>query len=320
MSQPASPGLEPTLALPLGRSAISRDAGARARRGHLDALLREDRTAVVVVAAPHVRTLGLEALDLRPSAEFDGRQGEWFYLGSDEDRAYVAFASSDAEREMAEGEWSSLRDAGHLLSDAQAGLATSAVALASWRSHHTHCPRCGAATVLVESGWAARCESDGSMHYPRTDPAVIMAIRDGHDRLLLARSAAWPINRRSVLAGFVEAGEGLEQAVRREVAEEVGIDVGDLTYRGAQPWPFPASLMIAFHGWVEGAPLNRIPGPPPRPDGVEITHAEWFTRQELAQAVAGGAIGLPMRTSIARVLIEDWYGGPIAEPEPEPES
>lgn len=309
--------MNPDLALPLGRSAVPRDADARSRPGHLEQLLADPATAVLVVRAPHVRTAGPDALDLRSPLELAGRAGEWFYLGRDDDRAYVGFAPADVPGvpgadPSTEPGWTSLRDAGHRLSDAEAGLATSAVALASWRRTHTRCPRCGAATVLVESGWAARCENDGSLHYPRTDPAVIMTVRDGLDRLLLARSAAWPERRRSVLAGFVEAGEGLEQAVRREVAEEVGVDVGRLAYRAAQPWPFPGSLMIAFHGWVDGA--DGEPGPTPRPDGVEITHADWFTREELAAVVASGEIGLPMRTSIARVLIEDWFGGPITEP------
>ncbi|WP_328587583.1 NAD(+) diphosphatase [Serinibacter arcticus] len=159
--------------------------------------------------------------------------------------------------------WGSLRDAGHLLGDAEAGLATSAVALSAWRRTHTHCPRCGAPTVLVEAGWAARCDRDGSTHYPRTDPAVIMAISDGADRLLLAHAAAWPERRRSVLAGFVEAGEGLEQAVRREVEEEVGLDVGPLAYAGGQPWPFPGRSWSASTAASSARTASRGPNRAP---------------------------------------------------------
>lgn len=299
------------LPLPLGRSAISRDAERRTQECLVASLLEEPSTRVLEVAAPHVRVTGPDALDLRPAAELRDEPGEWFYLGRDEEHSYLAFAPASpprVERGATPPGWASLRDAGHLLSDAEAGLATAAVALSAWRRGHTHCPRCGAPTVLAESGWSARCERDSSTHYPRTDPAVIMTVRDGQDRLLLAHSAAWPERRRSVLAGFVEAGEGLEQAVRREVAEEVGIEVDELAYLGAQPWPFPGSLMVAFHGWVaDGAT------PTPRPDGVEILRADFFTRDDLARAVASGEVVLPMRTSIARVLIESWYGGPVGD-------
>lgn len=274
-------------------------------------LLDEAATRVLVVAAPHVRVTAPDALDLRPAAEVRDAPGEWFYLGRDAEHSYLALAPASPpqiERGTTPPGWASLRDAGHLLSDGEAGLATAAVALSAWRRGHRHCPRCGTATVLTESGWSARCERDGSTHYPRTDPAVIMSVRDGQDRLLLAHSAAWPERRRSVLAGFVEAGEGLEQAVRREVAEEVGIEVDALAYLGAQPWPFPGSLMVAFHGWVaDGA------SPQPRPDGVEILRADFFTRDDLARAVGSGEVVLPMRTSIARVLIESWFGGPVGD-------
>ncbi|GMA32126.1 NAD(+) diphosphatase [Litorihabitans aurantiacus] len=300
------------VALPLGRSAIDRDADRRREEGLIERLRADSSTAVVVVASGHVRVGDGTSLDLRAPDAVAG-PGSWFYLGHDGERAYLAHAPEPAprfERGSTTPGWASLRDVGHLLSDAEAGLATAAVALASWRRGHRHCPRCGASTVLVEAGWAARCERDGSTHYPRTDPAVIMSVRDGADRLLLARSAAWPQRRRSVLAGFVEAGEGLEQAVRREVAEEVGLAVGHVDYLGAQPWPFPGSLMVAFHGYLDG---EAHPGGSahPRPDGVEILDADFYTREALARIVGSGEVVLPSRTSIARVIIESWYGGAL---------
>lgn len=309
---PSAPSAENAAepALPLGRSAVPRDAERRGEANLLAELRADPVTAVVEVSAPHVRLASADTLRLSAPDDVVGAEGEWFYLGRDAERSYVAFARAvplEASAATREQGWASLREAGALLDDRGAGLATTAVALASWRRTHRHCPRCGAPTTLTEAGWSARCDADGSQHYPRTDPAVIMAVHDGADRLLLAHSAAWPERRRSVLAGFVEAGEGLEQAVRREVAEEVGLAVGRVDYSGAQPWPFPGSLMIGFHTWVDGDGEAE----PPVPDGVEITEADWFTRASLTAAVASGEVLLPGRTSIARALIEQWFGGPV---------
>ncbi len=129
-----------------------------------------------------------------------------------------------------------------------AGLGVTAVALAAWHRSHRCCPRCGTPTVVGHAGWVRHCPTDGRDQYPRTDPAVIMAVVDDDDRLLLGHAATWPERRFSTLAGYVEPGEGLEQAVRREVDEEVGVRIGEVTYRGSQPWPFPASIMLAFVG------------------------------------------------------------------------
>lgn len=200
-------------------------------------------------------------------------------------------------------QWSSLRDVGHRLTDRDAGLAATAVGLAAWHERHPRCARCGAATVPAQAGWTRVCTVDGSDHYPRTDPAVIMAVLDDDDRLLLGHAAHWPERRFSTLAGYVEPGESVESAVRREVAEEVGVGVGDVVYRGSQPWPFPASLMLAFVARATPTPITV--------DGVEVTEARWFTRAELASDVASGEVLLPMRTSVARALIEEWFGGPL---------
>src|SRR5699024_2587840 len=134
-----------------------------------------------------------------------------------------------------------LRDIGDRLNDRDAGLGTTAVALTAWHERHPRCPRCGAATEIIDSGWVRRCRAEGSLHYPRTDAAVIMAVTDEHDRILLGHAAHWPAGRFSTLAGYVEPGEPLEEAVVREVAEETSIVVGEATYRGSQPWPFPRS-------------------------------------------------------------------------------
>lgn len=197
--------------------------------------------------------------------------------------------------------WSSLRDVGHQLGDRDAGLAATAVGLSAWHERHPRCSRCGAPTVPAMAGWTRVCTVDGSEHYPRTDPAVIMAVLDDQDRLLLGHAAHWPERRFSTLAGYVEPGESLESAVRREVGEEVGVRIGEVVYRGSQPWPFPASLMLAFVARATTTALTV--------DGVEVTQARWFTRAELAAEVDTGEVMLPMRTSVARALIEEWFGG-----------
>ena len=155
-------------------------------------------------------------------------------------------------------------------------------------------------------GWVRRCIAEDRDLYPRTDPAVIMAVVDEADRLLLARSPAWPENRRSVLAGFVEPGESLEAAVRREVGEEVGLTIGDVTYSGSQAWPFPASLMVGFVAHADTEDVHL--------DTREIAAAEWYDRDEVRAAVAAGTIALPGRMSIARRHIETWLGSSIDVP------
>ena len=143
-------------------------------------------------------------------------------------------------------EWRSLRDVAVLLSDRDSGLFTTALALANWHAKHTHCPRCGSATTAQQGGWVRRCTNDGSEHYPRTDPAVIMSVVDADDRLLLARGPQWGEARYSVLAGFVEPGESLEAAVAREVHEEVGVAVEDV----ALPRQPAVALPVLAHGRV----------------------------------------------------------------------
>lgn len=297
--------------LPLDRHEVDRDAQHRSDPALLERLWADPGTRVVLVDGAQVATadgaLALLAPEQVPALGLAGHEA--FYLGRAGEVGYLAV--TPATGELAGDDLahlgltlSSLRDVGHLFDAAHAGLATTAVALAQWRRGHRHCPRCGEATQLRESGWSARCPADGSQHFPRTDPAVIMAVHDGAGRLLLARSVAWPQNRRSVLAGFVEAGESPESAVRREVAEEVGVRIGRVEYAGSQPWPFPASLMLGYHAWaVDSAAVAAL-----RPDGEEITHADWFTREELRVALAEDRVRLPMQTSIALALIESWYG------------
>jgi NAD+ diphosphatase len=201
--------------------------------------------------------------------------------------------------------WAGLREVGVVLPDRDAALVAQALALANWHATHTHCPRCGSATRVTQSGYVRVCEADGSEHYPRTDPAVIMTVVDDDGRLLLGRQVTWPEGRFSTLAGFVEPGENLEAAVRREVWEEAGIMVDDVRYLGSQPWPFPASIMLGFTAHAASTDVHV--------DGVELGEARWFTREQLYQALSEGSMRAPNRLSIARFLIEDWYGEPLGD-------
>lgn len=221
-------------------------------------------------------------------------------IGSVRRRVYVAatFPSSLPE-------FRSLREVGAALSADEAAVATTAVALHQWHRTHAHCPRCGTPTVAVMGGWERHCPEDGSSHFPRTDPAVIVVITDAEDRLLLARQSVWQAKRFSLVAGYVEPGETAEQAVAREVLEEVGLVVGDLAYLGSQPWPFPASLMLCYRAHTASTDF--------RVDGVEIEEAMWVSRAQLPALLAEGSLLLPSRVSIARRAMEDWYGSVLAD-------
>ena len=200
---------------------------------------------------------------------------------------------------------SALRAVGQDLSAHDAGLATPAVALAAWHARARFCTMCGARTTADQAGWARRCTACGTIDFPRTDPAVIMAVTDDIGRIVLVHGARWDTGRYSTVAGFVEAGESGEAAVVREVAEETGLRVESVELVASQPWPFPRSLML-------GCRARLAPGKDqPRPDGQEVVEARLVSRDELTAAADDGSILLPGPTSIARLLIEDWYGGPI---------
>jgi len=234
--------------------------------------------------------------------------GERYLLGADREGTVwfaVRTEPMDVEPELPTGT-ATLREVAATFDDRDAGLAVHAVALANWHATHTHCPRCGAATVVVAAGAQRRCVADSTMHFPRTDPAMIVLVTDPDDRALLGRQASWPVGRYSTLAGFVEPGEDAERAVVREVMEEAGVIVDDVEYLGSQPWPFPASLMLGF--------AARSPsGAQPVVDGVELAEARWFSRDDLVAAVTTGEVTLPPPVSIARRLIEHWFGGPLAQ-------
>jgi NAD+ diphosphatase len=201
--------------------------------------------------------------------------------------------------------WAGLRQVGAQLSARDAGLMTHAVALANWHAVAGHCPRCGAVTEPASAGSSRRCVADGSEHFPRSDPAVIMLVTDPDDRGLLARNAQWPERRVSILAGFVEAGESAEQAVAREVLEETGLVVSRVRYVGSQPWPMPHSLMLGFRAHAEGGQQIKV-------DVHEIAEARWYSRTELRDAIEQGEVLLPPPVSIAHQIIVSWYGNDLS--------
>ncbi|HEX8497415.1 MAG TPA: NAD(+) diphosphatase [Actinomycetales bacterium] len=286
--------------LPLARSGVDRAAHRRGPALLAD-LLGDPATRVLDVADGRAPVSGEDPVELALRAPRPGdaeRLG--IFLGTDPDGVdYVAVQASGT----APQEWRGLRELGAVLGARDAGLLTQSVALLAWHGTHPRCPRCGEPTTVAEAGYSRHCDADGSNHYPRTDPAVIMTVVDADDRVLLGHQVSWPPGRFSTLAGFVEPGEPLEAAVRREVAEESGITVDRVVYRGSQPWPFPASIMLGFHAYATTSDIEV--------DGVEIEQARWFTRAELAAALASGEVLLPPSVSIARALIEDWYGGPL---------
>ena len=198
-------------------------------------------------------------------------------------------------------EFKSLRAIGSFLSPRDIGLAVHAQGLANWHSKHPRCSLCGGPTVIVLAGAVRRCPTDQSEHYPRTDSAIIVLIKNDKDQILLGRQKVWPKYRFSTFAGFVEPGESFEHCVIREVREEAGVELTKINYLGSQPWPFPASLMIAFEAITNTPELAR-------PDGDEIEEIRWFSREEMKSAILDKSLILPFEISVARQMINAWYG------------
>ncbi len=278
------------------------DRARHDRSGNLrkqDNLWKSPDLKVLVLGGEHVGTIDGPAL--RWVTVDEAPDGEWILLGEQHGQHYAAVAVQRVPEEFAPV---SVRTLAPLLTEDELSLAIHAVGLARWVQSHTYCSRCGEYLYTSQAGHLLNCPSCGAQHFPRTDPAVIMLVTDADDRALLARNPAWPAGRFSTLAGFVEPGETLEDTVRREVAEEVGVVVGETTYRASQPWPFPQSLMVGFRAVAETTDFTL--------DGDEIAEARWFTREQLQQACESEQIVLPPpKVSISRWLIEDWYGGEL---------
>ena len=296
--------------LPLSRFEIDRDNLAREREGLFDELWADPATRILpifqgsaLLSSP--TSLALLPVDAVPAAELRVYLGRSTSTTSPEPAGtpIVAVLLEDAGH-LAESDWANLRSVGNSLSDRDAGIFTEALGILNWHQSHRFSPRTGEPTVTEKGGWVRRDPVSNTEVFPRTDAAIIVGITDADDRMLLGSNALWESNRYSLLAGFVEPGESLESAVIREVLEESGIHVVDPVYLGSQPWPFPASLRLGFTAKVDPAH-----GTETTPDGTEILDLRWFSRDELAAALS--EIKLPGPTSIARAILEEWFGGPI---------
>lgn len=232
-----------------------------------------------------------------------GADGEYAFLGTGSDGTdRWVLALREIPRGLGDRVmWASLRVIGGELVDADGGAFVAAVSLGRWLLDSAYCPRCGSLSALQSGGWSRRCSSCEQDIFPRTDPAVIVAVTDPTGaRLLLGSHVAWGMGRFSCFAGFVEAGESLEATVTREILEEAGVHVEDMTYVASQAWPYPRSLMVGFHAVTS----TEIPVA----DGEEIIEVRWFDRAEIGAALAGESdVQLPGPSSIARTLIEQWY-------------
>ena len=232
--------------------------------------------------------------------------GDKYFLGIDSASTVAYFAWDCDEVGKAAGDSSaegmaSLRELGAKLDEFHLGISMHAIALSNWHRSHPHCSRCGAETESTLGGSVRVCVKDQSQHHPRTDSAVIVLVKDKDDRILLGHQPIWPDGRFSTFAGFLEPGETFEQCVEREVFEESGVKVSEITYLGSQPWPFPASIMIAFSAVADDPSAAKA-------DGVEITDVRWFSREELKNSVADGSLLLPPTISVARKMIAMWFG------------
>jgi len=232
--------------------------------------------------------------------------GDKYFLGIDPASKVAFFAWDCDEVGLSAGETSteglaSLRELGGTLDEFELGISMQATALSNWHRSHPHCSKCGAETKSTLGGSVRACVKDQSQHHPRTDSAVIVLVKDKDDRILLGHQPIWPDGRFSTFAGFLEPGETFEQCVEREVFEESGVKVNEIKYLGSQPWPFPASIMIAFSAVVDDPSTAKA-------DGVEITEVRWFSRAELKSSVADGSLLLPPTISVARKMIAMWFG------------
>lgn len=285
------------LSLPLSRSQLDRAAHLRQDQVALEQMW--SRAKIIELLGDRFRTIS-GSLALLSSNQIKV-EGERYFLGLDSSGIpyFVSFHAQAPEEFPAEFE--SLRTLGKRLNDLEVGAAVHALALSQWHSAHKRCARCGAETNPTMGGAVRKCIACDADHHPRTDPAVIVLVKDVNDRILLGRQKVWPAKRFSTFAGFVEPGESFESTVVREVREECNGEVESMRYLGSQPWPFPASLMIAFEAVISNPGSVKA-------DGEEIEEILWLDRKSLQFKVAAEELLLPPRISVARAMIEYWYG------------
>jgi NAD+ diphosphatase len=303
MSQP--------LHLPLAKSAIDRDYLLRDEPEIISQLLDDPATRILAIHRGKV-LLTEQALRLTTRSQIKAPE-LLVYLGKSTEASadepvgtplLLAVVGEENAKALEPNldSWHVLRRSGFGLSARDAGMYVQALSIANWHANNKFCPMCGAETEVAKAGWTRKCLSDDKELYPRTDPAVIVSMLDDNNRILLGSQGAWEENRWSVLAGYVEPGESLNASVEREMYEEAGVRVSDIEYLGSQGWPYPHSLMMAFTARVRGDQKHLA-------DGVEIAKLRWFSREDIANEK--DSILLPGPLTIARAMLEHWYGGPI---------
>jgi len=281
--------------------AFDTSAAERTDEGLIDRLRGEPSTRVLQISGDSAPVADGSVAFAAPDEIAEG--ATWAFLGRGRSGEGILLAVHEGEApDPARGEWASYRTVGASLDGFEGSLFIAGLALGRWLIDSPFCPRCGDTAGITTSGWARRCASCRREHFPRTDPAVIVAITNrDRSKLLLGANAAWKGEMFSCFAGFVEAGESAELTVHRELLEETGVRVENLTYITSQAWPFPRSLMLGFHA-------TAVDESEVRPDGEEIIASRWFTREEIGRGLAGELdVRLPGGASVAHHLIRAWY-------------
>ena len=290
---------------------LDRAGEKRGAADWLSAQRQHERTRVLplwklqpLILGPESDASGLGLIDGALASGLGAPDAVEVFLGLDGETAYFARDISSLAEPLSAalaslGHFRDARSAAAFLPPGEVAILGQAKALIDWHNRNGFCARCGSATAMADAGYRRVCSSCKCEHFPRTDPAVIMLVTEG-DQCLLARNKRFAGGHYSTLAGFIEPGESIEEAVRREVFEEVGIEVGDVAYFASQPWPFPASLMIGCFGSAKTREIAV--------DGEEIVVAHWFDRETVKKLLAGKSdeIGLPRRDAIAHHLIRAW--------------
>ncbi len=283
------------LDLLLSRSQLDRAAHLRLDEAALSELLLDG--SIIEILGDRFRIVGKNLARIGPERV----SNDLFFLGIDsEGRGHFASWLPGLDEDLGE-EFQTLRAIGSSLNALDMGAAVHALALSQWHQSHRICSRCGRESLSKLGGSVRECPACGASHHPRTDPAVIVLIRDQSDRILLGRQRIWPAKRFSAFAGFVEPGESFENAVHREIKEECGAEIVKMKYLGSQPWPFPASIMIAFDAEISN-PESVVA------DGDEIEEIIWLDRESLRAKCGSGELLLPPVISVARAMIHHWYG------------
>lgn len=296
----------PLTELPFASSLIQRPLTEQPNPNLLRQKLAADSTKVMLISEQGAAAAGEELFFLAATNYLPADNERLVYLGTAEDTDFIVAVVQAADHaDLGIDKWFTLRDAFTILPMLHAELLVEAQAITNWMRSEPYCPKCGSTVVSSNSGWGQTCLENDHELFPRTDPAIIASVIDSEDRLLLGSNANFKSTMYSVLAGFVEAGESLESAVHREVFEESGVLVGDVAYRGSQPWPLPRSLMLGFAAEAISSELV--------PDGAEIKDLRWFTRDELREDLESGTIQIPRGVSIAHALIRSWYGETLPE-------